>query len=698
MRVFFKRFGQTRRAVLTLLLVVMPWTAAVAQTALDLDPFPRARAIIDSGAAQGRDLAIVPLSGVAPAGAQVLGRFINNAEEVTPWRPIAVAGDNGRWQAELGPLTRGAGWVRPQVRLDDPSAVVQTGQEVSAGHVVAIWGQSELHRAVLPAHAALVTAPKVKDAGALQVTYSRSAADDYGEPSRFVHSRISDTTRVSAHMTALSNMLASAAPGQRFHFIFHTRAGTGFQQLMSDADRGRVWADDVRLHRYANVPGVRPGLGWISWYNSDSGLGPRYGQVLYAALTGRNIDGSKVSRGSPPAGGQHPLDHNFADLYGPDMIWAVAGPHRFEMDRFDARIASNRAAVDAVFSTSEQWPTLRRALEPLTYLNGNPTWGGDFSHPDTVAQPQDGMTRLMLLMGNSILRQLRLVDWPLPAFDRAQLSADRTEVEVWSSQGDVTTTRAELDDLPDLPVAGFAIDGQTATNVTLRDGRVIVRNNTNGRTFPVGTRLTFGAGGIGTQNLQRDTRERQIWRDYPIVNLGQTGIEGIPVKAQTPQSVLGVFATVDKARDPLPPGNLLHRNISGFVATDQAPGWTGVGAGWVLDPATGTATADLATNDGLRAALPRGSMEGLRGRRLLLSFVPETSGSDEEILRIVVSATDGGATELFAGDVVLTPGQRMTLKLARYPRNRSGLTINLRRRGSPTGTLTLGSLGLYGTR
>lgn len=681
--------------VCALCLIVADGAVRAGQPAFSLDPFPHARTIVDSGAALGSDAAQVPLSGHAPPGATVLARIPGRNGALSDWTAIATADTQGVWRGILGPLSRSVGWVRPQVRLDGSSTILRTAGEVAAGHVVTIWGQSELHRAVLPAHAALSTVGPVRDPSALQVTFSRSAKDDYGQRAKFVHTNISDDTPVTAHMVALSNMLAAAAPGERFHLVFHTRAGTGFQQLLSDAARGRVWADDINLHRFALPGGAQPGLAWVSWYNTDSSLGPRYGQVLYTALTGRNIDGSPFIRGTVPLGGRIPMDHTFADLYGGRTVWAIAGPHRFEMDKFDARIAANRASVDHLFAAHQVPQTVRRALEPLTYLNGNPRWGGDFSHPDTTAAPQDGMTRLMLLMGNSILRQLGLARWPLPAFDRAKLSADGTEIEVWSTTGSITTTRAIGSERDGLPVAGFAIDGQPARAATLRNGRVVIRYDDNGTPFPKGARLTFGAGGIGSENLVRDTRDRQVWQDYPIVDVGQTGIEGIPVKAQTPQSVLGVVPPVETPRSSSPPGSILAPAISRFAATASPPGWVAVGAGWTLDTATGTARAALTTSDALRASLPRGTLDQVSGKRMLLSFVPEATGSDPETLLVSVVATGGGTTELFSDAVVLTPGRRMILRLAPYPGNRNGLNITLRRRGAPTGDITLGSLGLY---
>lgn len=641
-------------------------------------------------------------SGTARPGTTVDLRFHDPTGPVSEWYQLAKTSARGVWSGKLPPLPRDTGWVQPELRLRDDAADGSGAlleARLASGYVVAIWGQSELHRAVLPAHAALDRVPRIENPETLQVTFSASAADDYGDQAQFVHSAVTENTPVSAHMASLSNLLAKAAPRERFHFIFHTRAGTGLQQLLDDRQPGRRWSDDIALMSFALPAGQRPGLAWTSWYNSDAALAQNYGRVLFAALTGRNADGTALNRGAIPQGGRLAMDHVFPDIYGPETRWAVAGPHRFEMDKFDGPIAACRAAVNRMFQNPHLPHNIHRALEPLTYLNGNPRWNGDFSHPDSLEQPQDGLTRLMLLMGNSVLRQLGLARWSFPEFDRARLIDNGGTLEIWSTSGPVRTTRTAQGESPSkesVAVQGFTIDGLPARHVSLEGGRVRVRHDNLGAPFPRGTRIAFGAGGIGSENLQRDTRERQVWRDYPIVDVGQTGLEGIPVKAQTSRRVLDIIPPMDRVTDPAPSGNLLPLEIARFAETSRPPGWVRVAPGWRLDASEGTATSRAETDGALVAATPRGASGMQPGTRALLSFVPETEGLAPEILQIIVAATGGGtASDLFRDEVVLTPGRRMSLRLQAMPRNRNGLSITFRRRGHPTGLLILGSLGLY---
>lgn len=682
----------SRRRLLTTLaaagLMAAPWRAGAGQPTLSLDPSHRDGALVDR-----RWTAPLLLSGRAPAGAVIEARLAG-APGLSIWRSVATAGLDGRWSARLSPPASATGWLRPEVRNAAAPEVVLVAGQVGLGHVVAIWGQSELHRAVLPAHAALTSAPRVRDPEALQVTYSTSARDDYGDPSRLEHVRVSDKSPVSAHIAALSNLLSEAAPGERFHLIFHTRAGTGFQQLLDDANSGRNWADDLALHRFALPEGQRPGLGWVDWYNSDAALAERYGSVLFTALMGRGPDGTAVTPGSVPPLGRAPMDHSFAELYGADMPWAIAGPHRFELHQFDGPIAAARASVDRLFENPNLPPNISRALEPLTYLNGNPAWNGDFSHPDTLDQPQDGMTRLMLLMGNSILRQLGLLSFDLPAFDQARLTENGHVLEVWSSAGPVTTTRlarGETRPQGTPEVAGFTIDYAPARDASLTQGRVRIRSATP---FAPGTRIAFGGGGIGSEDVERDTRQRQVWRDYPIVDVGQVGLEGIPVKAQTPRAVLDVIPAAARPTDTAPGPNLWPKEITDFVARPKGPGWVKTSLGWHFAPRTRTVTADAQAGGVIRAATGNAALGPLAGENLRLHFVAQGEGSDPEVLRVIVTATGGGATPLFAEDITLGLGRPTLLDLPPFPTDRRGLSLTFRRRGWPTGSLTIGALAL----
>ncbi|MEO0390465.1 MAG: hypothetical protein AAF218_05935 [Pseudomonadota bacterium] len=646
-------------------------SAALADSAaFRADPLPRSHLIL----APGSDL---PITGHAAPGAAVEGRL----RPEDPWRVIATADAAGTWAGSLGPLRIQDGFVSPQVRSGQG---VETLTPVAAGQIVTIWGQSEFHRAVLPQHAALEHAAEVLDPSALQVTFSLSAADDYGASSAMVHHRVTPQMPVSAHMVHLSNLLSTAAPGVPWHIVFHTRAGTGFQQLLSDADTGRTWGDDVALATFAFPLGQRPAFNWMSWYASDAGLAERYGPVLYAALTGTDVSGARLERGDVPALGGFPMDHFLTDLYGADVPWVIAGPHRFELPNLSAQIAANRASVDRVIAQADTGGRILRGLEPLTYLNGNPGWGGDYSHPDTTGRPGDGMARLVNLMGQSILRHSGYSTWDIPQIDQAALSADGDTLTAWSSAGPLTTTRMVRQAQDAGPVAGFRINDAPAPLARIENGRAVIRYAANGDPFPPGSRVTFGAGGIGAQDLNAEVRGIEIWQDYPIVDLGQPMLEGIPVKAQS--QVLDIIPPAQDVTDPAPRGNILPPPVA--LLRPGAQGWVSDDPSWRLS--RGTATASPTTRKALYTRFPiTGTIPATT-----LSFVATQTGSDPEYVRVRIIALGGQHQTILETDIRLQPNHRQRVAVPAVPGDKRYLYIALIRRGAPTGDITLGSFAL----
>jgi len=261
-----------------------------------------------------------------------------------------------------------------------------------------------------------------------------------------------------------------------------------------------------------------------------------------------------------------------------------------------------------------------------------------------------------------------------------------------STTGDVLTTRSAQSGAQDSLVYGFELNGQPAQNAALRNGRVVIRPNGGATTFAADTRLTFGAGGIGSEDVERDTRERQVWRDYPIVNVGQSDLEGIPIKAQTPQTLLSVFSNDTAHIEPLPSGSLLGQRAACFGQTDV---WNNEDGPWAIIPEACSATASATNFEALRAAFDVNMSAAIADRPLLLTFVPDQTGSDAETLRVVIHATGEDRRQIFAQDVTLTPGRRMVLGVSPLHQRDSGVSIMFRRRGFTTGSIDISSLGLF---
>ena len=144
------------------------------EIAIAVAPFSRDRTLFDGGAAFGRAEARVPLSGtLAGAGAEGRGveaRAVTEAGlPVTGWTRVAEAGPDGAWAGALA-VPRACEWLRPEVRVagapETPGARAVGARRFGVGHVIAIWGQSEVHQMLLASQDNAEPEPLGKGVGA----------------------------------------------------------------------------------------------------------------------------------------------------------------------------------------------------------------------------------------------------------------------------------------------------------------------------------------------------------------------------------------------------------------------------------------------------------------------------------------------------------------------------------------------------
>lgn len=532
--------------------------------AIALAAFSRDRALFDGGAAFGRAEAAVPLRGTATPGAAVEARAVTEGgEPVTPWTPLGAAGADGAWAGALA-VPRRPEWLRPEVRLAaEPDVSALGAHRFGVGHVLAIWGQSEIHQMLL-ANQDQAGREALLDDDAVQIVWHDRAVLGSGAAG-VRHKHLTAADPHTGAVSAMANALLATRPGEKFCLVFQVVQGTGFNDLLDDSlPEKRRWEDDAAIHAFATADGQRVGAAAASWFAQPAGLAAGYEAALMPAFTGRDKDGRPVpipgthSYVNPVGGQAHTLryDHWFGELYDPAHTrWVPYGPHRFEPLE-DMRNAVTRA--DAEGSTAGKLLNIERcrrswremaanphaeglflpiAVEPLNYLNGEQDAGGswgDITHP--AADTPDGLGRLGRLTAHAYLRSTGLTDWPIPEFDGCAWEPSGAWVELWCSAGPVTTTRRARG-LPPLPktlphwteVVGFEIDGRPAQRAEITpEGRVRVHPLDGA--FTARSTLTFGAGGAtGALNGQADLSAR-LWMDLPIVAVPVAGLEGIAVR------------------------------------------------------------------------------------------------------------------------------------------------------------------------
>lgn len=568
-----------------------------AEGSVTLNAFSRDFPVFDAGAALGLAGAEVPVSGTTDAanGTVIEARAVEagSGQPVLGWQAVGTA-QGGQWAGELADVPLRPAWLQVEARVQGGAAIARASQRFAAGHVIDLWGQSELHRAVLSSFAFNGTLPPVTDDETLQVTFSDATGGGYG--GAVEHRFITQSDPWTGHLVELSNMLAAERPGEKFHITLHTLSGTGVRALLDNTNDDRDWADELALGAVAHADGQVAGLAIQSWYNADAGtLGNSYGDYWLRAITGQDLDGS------PWTG----FDHSFAELYDYGRTkWVIAGPHRFEAGSFDNPIPAVRTGLNQAFTNPVLTAVAIRGIEPLAYRNGTPS-GTDVAHP--TQNDRDGFARLMMFMGQGMLHGLGLAAFSeIPRLDQAALSADRTHLRVWSSAGPLITTRSARGEMATLPagrpeLSGFEIDGAEALRVALTGGEAHVYYNQAGDPFPDGSVVTHGNHGIGTTTLPDDLTINEVWKDYPLVDLGQLGVEGIPVRGMTPSSVLDVIPGVsapagyDPAESLVPAENPFR---TGSASISGVGGWNNVSNG-TAGTFNGDGTISLAADNGL---------------------------------------------------------------------------------------------------
>ena len=586
-----------------------------------LDAFSRDRTLFDGGAAFGRAEARVPLSGTGTAGRGVEARAVTEGgAPATGWAPIATVGPDGAWSGAID-APRGPEWMRPEVRLAEaPWVAAQGAHRFGVGHVIAIWGQSEVEQMLQPNHdaAGRVT---LADEDAVQIVWHDR--DVIGSGMAGVrHLHLTNADPLTGAVSAMADALIAERPGEKFCVVFQAKSGTHFTDLLNDAaDNKRAWADDEAAHRFATADGQHVGLAATSWFAAPRNLGQFYDEALFPAFFGRTRDGAAVRaplQHSYGHRGSVRYDHFFTDLYDYDHTrWAPYGPHRFEPmgEMRDATHDAGGDGVDGLAKIEDCRRAWRRmvanpnhggamlpiAVESLNYLNGEddngpdaPGGWGDITHP--AADTLDGLGQFGRLTAHACLRAAGLTSWPVPEFDRCEWDPAGAFVEVWSTAGPVTTTRRARGLPPlaaDLPhwteVVGFEIDGRPATRAEITAGGRVRVHPSEGA-FTEATVLTYGSGGAtGALNRQADLSAR-LWMNVPIVDVGAARVEGIAVRPLPDAGLLA--STVGSG------GGTGGGSGSGDGGSGSGDGGSGTGGGGAGGSGSGGGGDDAGTGGG----------------------------------------------------------------------------------------------------
>ena len=662
-------------------------------TVLTLEDFSRDRAVFDSGAAFGLSSAGVARSGTADPGEVVQLRVVTDAGvQVVGWTDAATADGAGDWTGMMF-APRGSAALRIEARLKRNTAVTATtANRFYAGHVVDVWGQSELHRSVLSGFTG-ASGVTITDPAALQVSYSDATDVFYGTALAHVFIDGSNAN-LTGTLGSLANMLAAERPGERFHLVMHTLSQTGLRDAMDDSKAPRQWAQETAIRDFALADGQHPGIAIQSWYNADAAaFDANYGDIWLTAISGLNPNGTAHTRGTPAtAGGGFNLDHYFSDWYDyAKTKWAMAGPHRFEGLGFDAPIQSNRAGLNAAFANPIMSSRAVRVLEPLNYQN-NPS---DPAHPGT--SDLDGMSRFMALIGYGILQGMG-DPYVTPELDQWSYSAGSSTLTIGSSAGPITTTRVVRGGT--LPSGRPSVDQLfrngalvSAADVSIVSGTIRVANVVAGDIIAVGLG-SIGTAGLGAEDIPGALTD-ETWQDWPIVagGLAWSGMEGLPVRGLAVCPV-GIIPAASLPADPnVNPDLVAGTNFSAAVgAAAGQDGWSAPSS-WTFGGA-GKLSIGAVANVTATGALPwavRNLPTLLAGAPAELSFVITSPDAATGSINVTVSQQGGGGgSSLYSGAVTIAHNALVTLPLGVITATNTRFQVTFQRAsGGTTGTLEI---------
>ncbi|MEM7470458.1 MAG: hypothetical protein AAF340_03835 [Pseudomonadota bacterium] len=523
-------------------------------TEITINNFSRDMTLFDSGAAFGRAEAEVALGGTGTPGETVEIRILPEGGAPTDWEVFGVIDAGGNWSGNRV-FGRGPDWLRVEARIQsEPVTRATTGHRFGVGHVIALWGQSEVVRLHSTFYDQLPAETLLSEDSVQAMWFD-------GGP-QIKH--LTDADPHTAALAAMANVFMAERPGEKFALVFQAVAGTGFRDLVDDGEPSRLWANDAALHAFATADGQHVGMPSLSWFATPGSFAGSYEQGLFPLFTGKQEDGSAVSFPTTINFGtssSYKADHWFGELYDPAHTrWIAFGPHKFDIgaDMQNATVLSGGATENNLLNKQlarESWREmvvnpnadalfLPLGLEPLTYQNGYDDGAGswtDQSHPS--AWTDDGSPMFGRLMAHAILQSSGLTNWAMPVFDQAEWQPAGAYVEVWSSAGDITTPRLKRG-LPALgntqphwtDVMGWQINGQPAQRAEIVAGRVRIYPNAG--IFVSSDVIRFGEGGATGMVKFPEDHFAGTHLNLPVVDHALSGIDGVPVRPLPDEAVL----------------------------------------------------------------------------------------------------------------------------------------------------------------
>lgn len=403
----------------------------------------------------------------------------------------------------------------------------------------------------------------------IQQVHHNRAVDNSGAAG-VIHTM--QTTATSSALTSsfrnMANVTLLELCGYKVCYLHQTMSGTGVSELFNDSNLGRYWNDDKAIHDYATAGGGTVGIAGGAWNAATGPLGLNLSIAFYELMTDKNwTTGVTMSKpyiyptvsGSP----QYTADRSWAELYNLSRTrYVFMGPHAgggsiafsdgtvdFTMRNYMRHSISHDTMMADARSNGVFAPR-----GPILYYKTGQTFGGgsvDYAHPNNSTVY--GGSLYMSLIAHGFMKAAGFRQWPIPSLDQVYWDPAGAYVEVWSSQGDVTTMRKQYG-WPDIPatfphrtdVFGFEyssgdpdlvngtnlvpmqsarIVNSDGSGTSAISGRVRILKPTGGA-WVSGDVLNYGLGGGGGTIAYPQDYDDDHWANKPVVMVGMRGPDG----------------------------------------------------------------------------------------------------------------------------------------------------------------------------
>lgn len=456
------------------------------------------------------------------------------------------------------PLVLGSYIIIEVSQLD--GSVIECSHRVTTGLTVWSSEQSEIQQMVAGTYGSLT--PATLAAENLSITYqvfglTTAPGDIAAAP---VTERITAASPRNAVMVAIANAFHWAYPGLYVQIAFGTRGQSGYHHLVKDGTIYFGWDEDLLpLYNMASLNGAKKfGVVPFGWTTSPHLWGYGFANAACAFLTGRKMDGVLVTPGETLSGLNisTEFDHTLRDILG-DFPKIIGYTRRYDYPPTGADAdydGYERTSSGGIDSETRNRRVARQQMKEMLsnapvelagrFLNSHPYMIGTYRNGDATSttpwadrlhggkfDDNDGLVLSGYLWAHMIAHACGLPNatWDQPVVGPGDVAIFTDRVEVTCRQGAITTVGAERGEAVGNTKNHWTdvMDGLEFNHFPVRSGTLsagkAVFTPTGLKAAISKSDILLPSRGSGVGTLTTADYVEEIWKRYPVVNVGLGG-------------------------------------------------------------------------------------------------------------------------------------------------------------------------------